>query len=285
MDYSRAHGCIQGAFILRLKKSDIKWRVARKQASVKRANMAQHVTVSTIVKGTEYGIDHLGRAFARPLGCDTPVTGPAAYEQALALLDTVRLHPQEADALRGIFQIRDEPFHYILSDPRAQPPRRAHPSDAGYDLVIIDIAKKVMPEAGRLWSGSGGSWAMRTLSDCVEWLTKRITHWLPGHVVLYETGVAVQPPHGYYFELVPRSSIVKSGYMLANSVGVIDASYQGTIKVPLVRWCWWAREPQLPARLVQLVLRRQHYITGARVETFGHQTARGAGGFGSSGCK
>ena len=37
-----------------------------------------------------------------------------------------------------------------------------------------------------------------------------------------------------HFWLLPRSSIYKTGYMMANSVGVIDASYRGVLKAPVV---------------------------------------------------
>lgn len=159
-------------------------------------------------------------------------------------------------------------FTFVLTDERALPPRKAHDSDAGYDLVLIDVFKKMMPECGR-----------GLLSRLAAWLTSAFT----SDVVLYETGVAVQPPDGFYFELVPRSSIVKSGYMLANSVGIIDSSYTGTIKVPLRKCCWWAKDLELPSRLVQLVLRPQIEALGLRVAEF-NQTVRGSGGFGSTGC-
>ena len=65
-------------------------------------------------------------------------------------------------------------------------PTKAHTSDIGYDITCIDIYKKI---------------------------NSRIT--------LYETGIQVKPPSGYYVEIVPRSSICKTGYMLANSILII----------------------------------------------------------------
>lgn len=226
-----------------------------------------------------YYIDTTGRLCAERCtgagaGSGDKLVGAAAFDRGYAALASETLGTDDKRALRAILGLGRAPFEYVLTDERAQPPRRAHASDAGYDLVIIDVAKRVQPEPGPILDIATRTW---------QWLTDCLRAWLPGEVVLYETGVAVQPPHGYYFELVPRSSIVKSGYMLANNVGVIDASYQGTIKVPLVRWCWWAREPEMPARLVQLVLRRQYNADGVQVESFGCVTARGAGGFGSTG--
>ena len=46
--------------------------------------------------------------------------------------------------------------------------------------------------------------------------------------VKIDFGIAVQPPKGYYFELLPRSSIHKYKLAMANSVG-IDPAYRGSI--------------------------------------------------------
>ena len=52
---------------------------------------------------------------------------------------------------------------------------------------------------------------------------------------MYDSYISVQPPEGYYFEIVPRSSISKLGYILTNSIGIIDPSYRGTLKVVLTK--------------------------------------------------
>lgn len=98
----------------------------------------------------------------------------------------------------------------------------------------------------------------------------------------YDTGVAVQPPPGMYFELVGRSSIAKTGYMLANNIGIIDAEYTGTIMVALAKIRPDAEEIALPCRLVQLIPRRVHHLEPLEVEEL-IATSRGQGGFGSSG--
>jgi dUTP pyrophosphatase len=92
----------------------------------------------------------------------------------------------------------------------------------------------------------------------------------------------VQPAFGWYFEVVPRSSIAKTGYMLANSVGVIDRGYVGEILVPLVKIDPNAPDIVLPARIAQLIPRP---IISAQLELVEEiaSTPRGQGGFGSSG--
>ena len=46
----------------------------------------------------------------------------------------------------------------------------------------------------------------------------------------YDTGIAVEIPEGYMGLLFPRSSISKTNLILANSVGLVDSSYRGTIR-------------------------------------------------------
>jgi dUTP pyrophosphatase len=92
----------------------------------------------------------------------------------------------------------------------------------------------------------------------------------------------VQPAFGWYFDVVPRSSISKSGYMLANSVGVIDRGYTGEILVPLIKIDPSAPDLKLPARLVQMIPRQIIAAELVEVEAF-DETVRGSSGFGSTG--
>ena len=126
-------------------------------------------------------------------------------------------------------------------------PFKANASDEGYDLWLIGIDKKV--------------------SD----VTTR-----------YETGIKVQPPLGYHVEILPRSSLSNSGYMLANSVGLIDASYTGTLKVALTKVDPNAQDLTLPFKAVQMVLRKSQHFLCEEVEEI-EETARSSGGFGSTG--
>lgn len=104
-------------------------------------------------------------------------------------------------------------------------------------------------------------------------------------VTLYTTGIKVCPPPGYYFLLVGRSSISKSGYSLANGIGIIDDNYTGEIMVALRNHT--DDQLILPSKLVQLVLTPK--ITPYFVEVTKEEwdaiedTERGTGGFGSTG--
>ena len=97
---------------------------------------------------------------------------------------------------------------------------------------------------------------------------------------LYTTGIKVKPPEGYYFMLVGRSSISKSGYSLANGIGIIDENYIGEILVPLRKHT--NEELIMPNRLVQLVLLPKLNFECIEVTSL-DDTARGTGGFGSTG--
>jgi dUTP pyrophosphatase len=77
-----------------------------------------------------------------------------------------------------------------------------------------------------------------------------------GNLYMYDTGIIVQPTPGIYFDLVPRSSIIKKGYMLANSIGIIDQSFIGSIKVALIKIDSNAEELELPLKIVQIIPRQ-----------------------------
>lgn len=101
---------------------------------------------------------------------------------------------------------------------------------------------------------------------------------------MFETYISLDIPLGYYIELVPRSSLSKTGYMLANSVGIIDPGYTGTLKVPLIKVDQSAPDLVLPARVAQLILKP--YVISESYSTTDkklNNTSRGEKGFGSTG--
>ena len=85
-----------------------------------------------------------------------------------------------------------------------------------------------------------------------------------------------------HFWLVPRSSIYKTGLMMANSVGVIDKSYRGELKAPV--WSMTGNSDVAKGdRLFQIVAPDMGWIRHARIVEALPSTDRGAGGFGSTG--
>lgn len=92
-----------------------------------------------------------------------------------------------------------------------------------------------------------------------------------------------------HFSLFPRSSIMKTGMIMANSQGVIDSSYRGTIKAPV-----WVVAPKpfmntfkdggfKGARYFQIVAPDMAHIDEVRIVTSLPVTPRGHGAFGSTG--
>ena len=103
------------------------------------------------------------------------------------------------------------------------------------------------------------------------------------NTAMYDTGISVQPPDGIYFEIVPRSSLSKTGYILTNSVGIIDPTYRGTLRVVLTKINESAPDIELPNKKFQLIPRTfiSNMFECKNVEELS-ATYRGSGGFGST---
>jgi dUTP pyrophosphatase len=84
--------------------------------------------------------------------------------------------------------------------------------------------KLVHPNAARPVYSSDGAAGLDLVAVTREWDADN-------QVFIYDTGVAVEIPEGYVGLLFPRSSIYKTQLGLANSVGVIDSDFRGSIKV------------------------------------------------------
>ena len=75
------------------------------------------------------------------------------------------------------------------------------------------------------------------------------------YTIMYDTGISLKPPDGYYSEIIPRSSIIKTGWFLANSIGIIDPTYRDSLKIVLKRVDIDTKELKLPMKICQLVFR------------------------------
>ena len=99
--------------------------------------------------------------------------------------------------------------------------------------------------------------------------------------VMLDTGIIVSPQLGYFSKIYPRSSLVKSGYMLANSVGIIDATYRDSLKICLVKVDPDAPALVFPFKCCQLIFEKQIHVSMESVDVL-EETARDVGGFGST---
>ena len=145
--------------------------------------------------------------------------------------------------MSNVHQIRFQKLN-----PQASLPVQAHPGDAGMDLRACEHV---------------------TLA--------------PGARALVRTGLAVEIPEGLEGQVRPRSGLaLKHGVTVLNAPGTIDAGYRGEIAVILVNHgeAPFVVEPGM--RIAQLVLAAVARVTVALVDGLG-ASARGAGGFGSTG--
>ena len=105
-------------------------------------------------------------------------------------------------------------------------------------------------------------------------------------VFLFDSGISIQISDGYYVEIVPRSSIIKTDFHMANSFGVIDPDYRGRIFIPF-RYIGQgdgmkSAESLLRHRLVQMLVKKLEPCNIEIVDSL-EDTVRGKGGFGSTG--
>jgi dUTP pyrophosphatase len=128
-------------------------------------------------------------------------------------------------------------------------PTRAHPGDAGLDLYSIEAAH----------IGPGERWSVGT-------------------------GIAIEVPEMHAGLVLPRSGLAREhGITLVNSPGLIDAGYRGEVRVLLLN-----TDPaeivriEPGARIAQLVIAPIALAEPVEVAELS-DTARGDGGFGSTG--
>ena len=106
-----------------------------------------------------------------------------------------------------------------------------------------------------------------------------------GETVLVSTGLSVEIPEGYVGLIYARSGLAtKKGLAPANKVGVIDSDYRGEVKVALFNQSGKEQSVLAGERVAQLVIAPYLSVEYRETEELS-DTARGAGGFGSTGSK
>jgi len=103
--------------------------------------------------------------------------------------------------------------------------------------------------------------------------------------VLVPTGISIELPVGYEAQVRPRSGLAtKHGITVINTPGTVDADFRGELRVSLVNL---SREPftiEPGERIAQMVVARHEHVEWEEVDELS-ETARGAGGWGSTGKK
>ena len=140
-------------------------------------------------------------------------------------------------------------FRYTLLSAQAQPPRRAHPGDAGFDLCAAEAAR-------------------------LE----------PGERASVGTGVAVEIEEGSAGLVLPRSGLAaRHGISVVNAPGLIDAGYRGEVRVLLLNTDRAeAFDIEVGDRIAQLVIVEIGGGDPVEVDALA-ESVRGEGGFGSTG--
>ena len=137
---------------------------------------------------------------------------------------------------------------FLRLHPDARLPQQAHADDAGFDLHATEPA-------------------------CLA----------PGTRAAIGCGFAIALPAGMAALVVPRSGLaLRDGLGVLNGPGLIDAGYRGEIKVILINLGSEAFVIQRGERIAQLVLAPVTRLAWSEVDAL-DETARGAGGFGSTG--
>lgn len=106
---------------------------------------------------------------------------------------------------------------------------------------------------------------------------------MPGTRAMVPTGLSVAIPQGYEIQMRPRSGLAaKHGITCLNSPGTIDSDYRGELKVILINHSDDNFTIQRGDRIAQLVVSPVTLAKWDEVEEL-DDTARGTGGFGSTG--
>jgi dUTP pyrophosphatase len=105
----------------------------------------------------------------------------------------------------------------------------------------------------------------------------------PGARALVPTGLALELPRGHEGQVRPRSGLAhKHGVTVLNAPGTIDADYRGEVMVLLINLGSETFRIHRGERIAQLVVAPVAHMEVMAVEALG-ATARGHGGFGSTG--
>jgi len=97
------------------------------------------------------------------------------------------------------------------------------------------------------------------------------------------TGLSMSIPNGYEVQIRARSGMsIKHGITMVNGIGTIDADYRGEVGVLAINLSKEAFTIEPGMRIAQMVVARYEVATWNEVEVL-DETARGIGGYGSSG--
>lgn len=163
---------------------------------------------------------------------------------------------------------------FKLLHPDAKRPEYKTDGASGMDLCAFSASECVYQMAGAV------ECEFEAGSDGRERLLK-ILRLGSGSGVIFGTGIAASIPQGWEAQIRPRSSLSAKGILC--QLGTIDSDYRGELKVVLVNLSGEPFEIKRGDRIAQLVFQPVGRAALQKVKEFSSQTARGKGGFGSTG--
>jgi dUTP pyrophosphatase len=118
--------------------------------------------------------------------------------------------------------------------------------------------------------------------DLLAYIKKKITI-NSGKTAIIPTGIAVAIPKNYEIQIRPRSGLAaKKGISVLNTPGTIDSDYRGEIKIILINLSRKSFIVKSGDRVAQMILCPVAKVKLKEVKNL-PKTARGKGGFGSTG--
>lgn len=106
----------------------------------------------------------------------------------------------------------------------------------------------------------------------------------PNTWVKIDCGFGVDLPEGYEAQVRSRSGLAaRSGVVVLNAPGTVDNDYRGSVQVVLINHSGHVYRVSRGDRIAQLVLAPVVASTAREASAFASETARGDGGFGSTG--
>lgn len=105
----------------------------------------------------------------------------------------------------------------------------------------------------------------------------------PFERAMVPTGLAFEIPEGYEMQVRARSGLsIKHGITMVNGIGTIDADYRGELNILVINLGQEAFEIEPDMRIAQLLVSKYEKVAWELTEVL-TETARGSGGFGSTG--
>ena len=150
--------------------------------------------------------------------------------------------------MENLIEVEKVNIKIELASPDAKIPEQGKENDNCYDLTAVSIT----------WDEENGFYE-------------------------YDTGVAVQPPHGYGFRLYPRSSISKKDLLMCNHTGNIDQDFLATVKVRFKPLNSNPRIYKVNDKVAQLEIYKRREMVFEVVDKLEERGSRGLGGFGHTG--